>query len=132
MVRTCLRPSRSRSDVRGAGGPRARSRPIEENRQRRRPRVTPSWPTGRGERALDRLKNIGPVTVRQLGEVGIGSEQQLREVGALEAYRRLRRAFPERINLMCLYALQGALLDCHWGELPPEVRDQLRRMAGAP
>lgn len=94
--------------------------------------MTPTWPTGRGERALDQLKNIGPVTVRQLGEVGIGSEQQLREVGALEAFRRLRRAFPRRITLMCLYALQGALLDCHSGELPPEVKDQLRQMAGEP
>jgi DNA transformation protein len=82
------------------------------------------------ERPLERLKNIGPVTVRQLGEVGIQSEQQLREVGALEAFRRLKRAFPERVNLVYLYSLQGALLDCPWGELPPEVREQLRQMVG--
>jgi DNA transformation protein len=88
------------------------------------------WPPGNRDRPLGQLKNLGPVTVRQLGAIGIGTETQLRAVGALEAYRRLRQAFPDRINLVALYSLQGALLDCPWGDLPTELREQLKAIAG--
>ncbi len=77
---------------------------------------------------MGELKNIGPVTARQLAEIGITSEQELREMGALEAYRRLKRTFPQQITLVCLYALQGALFDCHWNELPPDVKEHLRQV----
>ena len=80
-------------------------------------------------RALVALKNIGPVTARQLKAVGIASEPELRAVGALDAYRRLKAAFPREITLVCLYVLQGALFDCHWNDLPPGVREQLQATA---
>lgn len=75
--------------------------------------------------ALTSLKNVGPVTARQLQTVGITSAAELREAGALEAYRRLRAAYPSAITRVCLYALQGALLDCHWNDLPAGLKEQL-------
>jgi DNA transformation protein len=79
---------------------------------------------------LSRLKNIGPVTVRQLREVGIESEAALRRLGAFDAYRRLKHAFPREVSLVMLYALEGALRGCHWNRLPAGVKEKLRAAAG--
>jgi DNA transformation protein len=48
----------------------------------------------------------------------------LKAVGALAAYVRVKRAgFKPSLNL--LYALEGAILDCHWQEIPEERRSVL-------
>jgi DNA transformation protein and related proteins len=80
---------------------------------------------------LLRLKNIGPASVRQLREVGIEDIAALRKLGALAAYRRLKHAFPREISLVMLYALEGALRDCHWNRLPPGVKERLKTVAAA-
>ena len=76
---------------------------------------------------LTSLKNIGPASVRQLRDVGIESAAELRKVGALDAYRRLKHAFPRHVSLLMLYALEGALRDCHWNRLPPGVKEKLKQ-----
>ena len=78
-----------------------------------------------------RLKNIGPASVRQLREVGVEDEASLRKLGALAAYHRLKHAFPREISLVMLYALEGALRDCHWNHLPPGVKENLQSAAKA-
>jgi DNA transformation protein len=78
---------------------------------------------------LINLKNIGPASVRQLREVGIANEAALRKLGAIPAYRRLKHAFPREVSLVMLYALEGALRDCHWNRLPPGVKEMLRAAA---
>jgi DNA transformation protein len=75
------------------------------------------------------LKNIGPASARQLREVGIEDAATLRKLGALAAYRRLKHAFPREISLVMLYALEGALRDCHWNHLPPGVKEKLQAAA---
>jgi DNA transformation protein len=80
---------------------------------------------------LLRLKNIGPASVRQLREVGIADAATLRKLGALAAWRRLKHAFPREITLVMLYALEGALRDCHWNRLPPGVKQGLLEAAKA-
>jgi DNA transformation protein len=80
---------------------------------------------------LARLKNIGPASIRQLREVGIEDAAALRKLGALAAYRRLKHAFPREVSLLMLYALEGALRDCHWNRLPPGVKDKLQAAAKA-
>ena len=80
---------------------------------------------------LTRLKNIGPVSIRQLREVGIEDAAALRKLGALAAYRRLKHAFPREVTLVMLYALEGALRDCHWNRLPPGVKEELQTAAKA-
>ena len=80
---------------------------------------------------LARLKNIGPASIRQLREVGIDDTAALRKLGALAAYRRLKHAFPREVSLLMLYALEGALRDCHWNRLPPGVKERLQAAAKA-
>ncbi|TDQ81033.1 TfoX-like protein [Dongia mobilis] len=75
---------------------------------------------------LGSLKNIGPATIRQLQEVGIADADALRSLGAVATYRRLKHAFPDQVTLTMAYALEGALLDCHWNRLPPERREYIR------
>jgi DNA transformation protein len=79
---------------------------------------------------LTKLKNIGPASARQLREVGIDNAARLRKLGALAAYRRLKHAFPRQVTLVMLYALEGALRNCHWNRLPSGVKGRLRAAAG--
>ncbi len=78
---------------------------------------------------LTALRNIGKRSAGWLQAVGIRTEQELSEAGPVEAYRRAKSAFPDQVTLNLLYALQGALLDIHWSELPPGMKTQLRREA---
>ena len=72
--------------------------------------------------ATGKLRNIGPKSAAWLRQVGLHSLQALQEAGAVGAYMKVRRAgFKPSLNL--LYALEGALRDCHWQEVP-EVRRQ--------
>jgi DNA transformation protein len=83
-------------------------------------------------RSLRGLKNLGPASERQLSEVGIRTEAELRAIGAVPAWRRLKFRFPREITTVMLYALEGALRDCAWNRLPPEVREALREEAHKP
>ncbi len=72
----------------------------------------------------NKLRNIGPKSAAWLRQVGLRTQQDLESVGAVEAFIRVKRAgFRPSLNL--LYALEGALLDCHWQQLPEERRSEL-------
>ena len=73
------------------------------------------------------LQNIGPMTARWLESIGIHSEDDLAKLGAVEAYKRLKAAYPDRVTLNALYAMHGALLGIPWNLLPKGMRDELRR-----
>ncbi|HEY8383750.1 MAG TPA: TfoX/Sxy family DNA transformation protein [Microvirga sp.] len=77
------------------------------------------------------LPGIGPVTQDWLDEAGIGTLGDLRRLGSVEVYRRLKFQMPRRVNLNALYALEAALRGCHWLALPSDVKDALRREAEA-
>lgn len=78
----------------------------------------------------DKLRNIGPKSAAWLRQVGIHDREALAGMGAVEAYVRVRRAgFRPSLNL--LYALEGALMDCHWQRLEPDLRDRLTAEAQA-
>lgn len=80
--------------------------------------------------SLVSLRNIGPKSAQWLKAVGILTAEDLYEVGAAEAYRRTKAAHPDKVSLNMLYALQGALLDLPWNELPPEMKEALLVEAG--
>ena len=80
--------------------------------------------------ASPKLRNIGPKSAAQLRQVGIRTIEDLRAVGSLEAFVKLKRAgFKPSLNL--LYSLEGALLDCHWQQVPEERRSELILAADA-
>ena len=77
-----------------------------------------------------KLRNIGPKSAAWLRQVGLRSREDLEAVGAVEAFMRVKRAgFKPSLNL--LYALEGALLDCHWQEVPEARRTELVLAADA-
>lgn len=77
-----------------------------------------------------KLRNIGPKSAAWLRQVGLRTEDDLRGIGALEAFMRVKRAgFKPSLNL--LYALEGALMDCHWQDVPAERRSELLVAADA-
>ncbi|OEC33085.1 Transcriptional regulator of competence genes, TfoX/Sxy family [Pseudomonas cuatrocienegasensis] len=67
---------------------------------------------------LQQLKNLGKTSAQWLHAVGIHSANDLRRLGAASAYSAVRaRGF--RASRVLLYAIEGALLNVHWSELPP-------------
>jgi DNA transformation protein and related proteins len=72
----------------------------------------------------DKLRNIGPKSAAWLRQVGLRTREDLAGVGAVDAFMRVKRAgFKPSLNL--LYALEGALLECHWQEIPDARRVEL-------
>lgn len=71
-----------------------------------------------------KLRNVGPKSAAWLRQVGLRTREDLEAAGVVEAYMRVKRAgFRPSMNL--LYALEGALCDCHWQEVPQPRREQL-------
>ena len=72
----------------------------------------------------DKLRNIGPKSAAWLRQVGLRTREDLTAVGTVEAFMRVKRAgFKPTLNL--LYAIEGALQDCHWQEISEERRGEL-------
>ncbi len=70
------------------------------------------------------LRNIGPKSAAWLRQVGLRTPEDLVAAGTVAAFLKVRRAgFKPSLNL--LYALEGALLDCHWHDVPEARRQQL-------
>jgi hypothetical protein len=77
-----------------------------------------------------KLRNIGPKSAAWLRQVGLRTREDLVAAGTVDAYMRVRRAgFRPGLNL--LYAIEGALNDCHWQEVPEPRRVELVAAAEA-
>lgn len=77
-----------------------------------------------------KVRNIGPKSAAWLRQVGVHSPEQLAELGAVGTFIKIKRAgFRPSLNL--LYALEGALRDCHWQEVPEARRSELVLAADA-
>ena len=80
-----------------------------------------------GPRISD-MRNLGPATERMLAEIDIVTPDELRAIGAGEAYRRLRFRHSS-VSRNALYALRGALADTDWRR-EADPGDGLRVVAG--
>lgn len=77
-----------------------------------------------------KLLNVGPKSAAWLRQVGIRSREQLIEAGTIATFIKVKRAgFRPGLNL--LYALEGAILDCHWRDVPEARRAELVEQAEA-
>jgi DNA transformation protein and related proteins len=77
-------------------------------------------------RRISELCGLGVVSTRWLESVGINDEDDLRALGAVEAFARVRLAAAPNASLNLLYALHAALLDVDWRSLSPEIKRSLR------
>jgi DNA transformation protein len=78
---------------------------------------------------LRQMKNLGPISAARLQAVGIETPEELRRLGAIEAYVRLKRGFPAVTTHVSLYALHGAVTDVRWYTLSEETKAALRNAA---
>ena len=71
-----------------------------------------------------KIRNVGPKSAAWLRQVGVRTQDDLARLGSVEAFMKVKRAgFKPSLNL--LYALEGALADCHWADLPDERKSAL-------
>ena len=84
--------------------------------------------TERKLQLLTKLKNIGPKSARRLLEAGIASREELEALGAVAVFQRLRKRYPASLTM--LWALQGALLDLPFHQIPLEIKAALLEELG--
>jgi DNA transformation protein and related proteins len=65
---------------------------------------------------LAALANLGPKSQQALAAAGITSLEQLRKLGSVAAYSKVKRA-GVNVSLNLLWALEGALTEMHWQEV---------------
>ncbi|WP_448205890.1 TfoX/Sxy family protein [Azospirillum sp. sgz302134] len=80
---------------------------------------------------IDRLPNLGPYITRRLAEVGVESVEDLRALGAVEAYVRLKFQFGREISLNALWAMDAALAGIDWRCLPDGRKSELKKQIAA-
>ncbi|MEU6412790.1 TfoX/Sxy family protein [Microbispora sp. NPDC046933] len=74
---------------------------------------------------LEDMRNLGPKSGEWLERVGIVDPGQLAELGAVEAYRRLRDAGIPGLSLNALWAMEGAIEDVDWRLIPAGRKREL-------
>ena len=76
------------------------------------------------------LRNIGPVCSKHLLDVGIDSLAKLKKLGAKQAFLKLCQHpnFAGEYNALYLYALEGAILDCDFRDIPEEKKKQYKEL----
>jgi DNA transformation protein and related proteins len=75
------------------------------------------------------MRNLGPQMEKWLREVGIENAGDLKEVGAVDVWLRLRFAFGNKVSVIALYAMEAALIGCDWRSITAEEKAALRRAA---
>jgi DNA transformation protein len=75
------------------------------------------------------LRNIGPKSKVWLAEIDVNSIEDLRAIGAVETYARLRFRFGKAITRNMLHAMAAALADIDWRQLSPEHKAELDKAA---
>ena len=69
----------------------------------------------------NKIRNVGPKSAAWLRQVGVRTQEDLQRLGPVEAFMKVKRAgFRPSLNL--LYALAGAIENCHWADLPERAQ----------
>lgn len=72
------------------------------------------------------LRNLGKTSVQWLHASGIHTRDDLRRLGSVSSYRAVKaRGFAA--SKVLLYAIEGALRDVPWQQLPSPLKDELNR-----
>ena len=87
-----------------------------------------------GKEAKDlakKLRNIGPKLAAKLIEAGIDSPEKLRRIGAKKAFEEMYADGDSYgdFNAAYLYALEGAIRDCDWLEIPQKIKQEYKEYA---
>ncbi|UVC07603.1 TfoX/Sxy family DNA transformation protein [Rhizobium sp. TH2] len=75
------------------------------------------------------MRNLGPKSEAWLAEIDIHTLDDLRAIGAVEAYARLRFRFGDIITRNMLHAMAAALADIDWRQLSVQRKAELEEQA---
>ncbi len=70
--------------------------------------------------------NIGSTLADLLEEIGIANQEELAELGSTEAIMQLASIDRNRVCLLMLYALEGAVQGIRWHGLSQIRKDELK------
>ncbi len=74
---------------------------------------------------LANLFNIGKEVERQLNEVGITTEDELKQIGSKDAWLRIKK-IDDSACIHRLYALEGAIEGIKKSQLSPDKKEELK------
>ncbi|MCL2372157.1 MAG: TfoX/Sxy family protein [Defluviitaleaceae bacterium] len=74
---------------------------------------------------LKSMRNIGRELEKKLNQAGISTPDELRQIGSEDAFLRVKVYYPN-ICLVHLMALEGAVCDIEYNQLPEEVQARLK------
>lgn len=76
------------------------------------------------------MRNLGAASALMLAEIDVHNEDDLRRMGAVTAYNRVKFQMSGRTSILLLYAMEAALRDCDWRSLDTETRAKLKSQIG--
>ncbi len=77
---------------------------------------------------LASMMNIGKEMERKLKSVGIESSEKLIEIGAKDAFLRLKQKYPN-VCLVHLYTLEGAIHNMEFNSLSEDTKKELKEFS---
>ncbi len=77
---------------------------------------------------LTSMMNIGKEMARKLTSIGIESSEELIEVGAKDAFLRLKQKYPN-VCLVHLYTLEGAIHNTEFNRLSEDKKKELKEFS---
>ncbi len=77
------------------------------------------------------LRNVGPKLAAKLVEAHIDSPEKLRQLGAKKAFEKMYTTGDSYgdFNAAYLYALEGAIRDCDWLDIPDKIKREYKEYA---
>ena len=77
------------------------------------------------------LRNIGPKLAAKLIEADIDTPEKLRKLGARRAFEKMYATGDSYgdFNAAYLYALEGAIRNCDWLEIPDKIKQEYKEYA---
>ncbi len=77
---------------------------------------------------LSSLQNIGKNVEQRLNDIGIFNLEDLKRLGAAEAYKRMKVQSQKTLPFCYyLYSLQGAIMETHWDTIPEIIKEKLKK-----
>jgi len=77
---------------------------------------------------LTSLRNIGKELEKKLKFAGIETAEELKQIGSEEAFIRVKSYYPN-VCLVYLMALEGAVTDMEYNQLPGDVQKNLKEFS---
>ena len=88
-------------------------------------------PSQQAKTLAKELRNIGPKLAEKLIDAEIDTPEKLRKMGAKAAFLQMYAtgdAYGD-YNAAYLYALEGAIRDCDWLDIPDDLKEEYRVFA---